>query len=102
MLRNTDKDAFYIGDLCVEGQSVSFQANVTFKNLGLALIDEQQWFGMKPRNRLVGQGENDDVCMREHAFTYYPNFMIVEYMRSINGLGRRSKPLSNRVESGEE
>ncbi|WP_256466317.1 ATP-dependent DNA helicase RecG [Wolbachia endosymbiont of Oedothorax gibbosus] len=45
----------------VIGTHALFQANVTFKNLGLAVIDEQQRFGVMQRNRLVGKGENADI-----------------------------------------
>ncbi|OAM06223.1 MAG: ATP-dependent DNA helicase RecG [Wolbachia endosymbiont of Dactylopius coccus] len=45
----------------VIGTHALFQANVTFKNLGLAVIDEQQRFGVIQRNRLVGKGENTDI-----------------------------------------
>ncbi len=45
----------------VIGTHTLFQANVTFKNLGLAVIDEQQRFGVMQRNRLVGKGENTDI-----------------------------------------
>ncbi|WCR59006.1 MAG: ATP-dependent DNA helicase RecG [Wolbachia endosymbiont of Ctenocephalides felis wCfeF] len=45
----------------VIGTHALFQANVTFKNLGLAVIDEQQRFGVMQRNRLVGKGENTDI-----------------------------------------
>ncbi len=43
------------------GTHALFQANVTFKNLGLAVIDEQQRFGVIQRNCLVGKGENADI-----------------------------------------
>ncbi|WP_410543787.1 ATP-dependent DNA helicase RecG [Wolbachia endosymbiont of Drosophila tsacasi] len=45
----------------VIGTHTLFQANVIFKNLGLAVIDEQQRFGVMQRNRLVGKGENADI-----------------------------------------
>ncbi|WP_410543001.1 ATP-dependent DNA helicase RecG [Wolbachia endosymbiont of Tetranychus urticae] len=45
----------------VIGTHALFQANVTFKNLGLAVIDEQQRFGVIQRNRLVGKGEDTDI-----------------------------------------
>lgn len=43
------------------GTHALFQANVTFKNLGLAVIDEQQRFGVMQRNHLIGKGENTDI-----------------------------------------
>ncbi|MGL9762222.1 MAG: hypothetical protein ACR5LB_08730 [Wolbachia sp.] len=45
----------------VVGTHALFQANVTFKNLGLAVIDEQQRFWVMQRNRLAGKGENTDI-----------------------------------------
>ncbi|NUY39335.1 DEAD/DEAH box helicase [Wolbachia endosymbiont of Litomosoides brasiliensis] len=43
------------------GTHTLFQANVTFKNLGLAVIDEQQRFGVMQRNCLVNKGESVDI-----------------------------------------
>ena len=41
-----------------------FQKNVTFKNLGLAIIDEQHKFGVKQRIDLAKKGDNDcDVLL---------------------------------------
>ena len=45
----------------VVGTHALFQEKVTFKNLGLAVIDEQQRFGVMQRNRLVEKGENTDI-----------------------------------------
>lgn len=45
----------------VVGTHALFQDKVTFKNLGLAAIDEQQRFGVMQRNRLVEKGENTDI-----------------------------------------
>jgi ATP-dependent DNA helicase RecG len=45
----------------VIGTHALFQDKVTFKDLGLAVIDEQQRFGVMQRNRLVEKGENADI-----------------------------------------
>ncbi|WP_341808938.1 ATP-dependent DNA helicase RecG [Wolbachia endosymbiont (group E) of Neria commutata] len=45
----------------VIGTHALFQDKVIFKDLGLAVIDEQQRFGVMQRNRLVEKGENADI-----------------------------------------
>jgi len=45
----------------VVGTHALFQDNIVFKSLGLAVIDEQQRFGVMQRNRLVEKGDNTDI-----------------------------------------
>lgn len=45
----------------VVGTHALFQDKVVFKDLGLAVIDEQQRFGVIQRNRLIEKGDNTDI-----------------------------------------
>ncbi|WP_253299843.1 ATP-dependent DNA helicase RecG [Wolbachia endosymbiont of Chironomus riparius] len=45
----------------VIGTHALFQDKIVFKELGLAVIDEQQRFGVMQRNRLVEKGNNVDI-----------------------------------------
>ncbi|HEY4538045.1 MAG TPA: ATP-dependent DNA helicase RecG [Erysipelothrix sp.] len=47
----------------VLGTHTLFQDKMKFKNLGLAIIDEQQRFGVKQREALVNKGEATDLLM---------------------------------------
>ncbi len=47
----------------VVGTHAVFSENVSYFNLGLAIIDEQHRFGVNQRNALVGKGDNVDLLL---------------------------------------
>lgn len=47
----------------VVGTHALFQEGITFRNLGLVVIDEQHKFGVEQRTRLIGKGNYPDVLV---------------------------------------
>src|SRR5207244_9483055 len=62
--RATRRAAIASGEIgCVIGTHALVQESVEFKNLGLAVVDEQHRFGVHQRARLRGKGERPDLLV---------------------------------------
>jgi ATP-dependent DNA helicase RecG len=62
--RTARREALAAGEIgCVIGTHALVQDPVTFKRLGLAVVDEQHRFGVHQRARLRGKGERPDVLV---------------------------------------
>ena len=67
----------------VVGTHAIIQENVLFKNLGLAIIDEQHKFGVEQRKKLIQKGKNPNILAmtatpipRTLAFTIHGDMEI--------------------------
>jgi len=62
--RTARRAALASGEIaCAIGTHALVQENVEFKNLGLAVVDEQHRFGVHQRARLRGKGERPDLLV---------------------------------------
>ncbi len=62
--RAARREALASGDIpCAVGTHALVQEGVTFKRLGLAIVDEQHRFGVEQRARLKALGEHPDVLV---------------------------------------
>ncbi len=58
------KQRLQVGDnIIVIGTHALIQEDVEFKNLGLAITDEQHRFGVEQRNKLINKGKRPDVLV---------------------------------------
>lgn len=80
----------------VIGTHALIQDSVQFKNLGLAIIDEQHRFGVNQRNKLISKGKNPDILAmtatpipRTLALTVYGEMAV----SSIRHLPAGRKPI---------
>ena len=80
----------------VIGTHALIQDSVQFKNLGLAIIDEQHRFGVNQRNKLISKGKNPDILAmtatpipRTLALTVYGEMAV----SSIRHLPKGRKPI---------
>lgn len=80
----------------VIGTHALIQDSLQFKNLGLAIIDEQHRFGVNQRNKLISKGKNPDILAmtatpipRTLALTVYGEMAV----SSIRHLPKGRKPI---------
>ena len=78
----------------VVGTHALIQESVTFRRLGLAVIDEQHWFGVEQRAALVGKGDAPDVLLltatpipRSLALTLYGDLDVTQLRERPPGRG---------------
>nr|WP_246224359.1 hypothetical protein [Wolbachia endosymbiont of Litomosoides sigmodontis] len=75
------------------GTYALFQASVIFKNLGLAVIDEQQRFEVMQRNCVISKGENADIL--------FVLQMFIEKLESAINRGEKAYWICSYIEENE-
>ena len=101
--RRRSEEAILSGDnLIAVGTHSLFQRNVQFKNLGLAIIDEQHRFGVHQRMQLRGKGNNPHQLImtatpipRTLALTFYKNLDV----STIKELPKGRPPIHTSIHS---
>ena len=74
----------------VTGTHALFSADVAFKNLGLAVIDEQHRFGVQQRQALAGKGDHPDVLYM--SATPIPRTLTQTVFGDLENLALKEKP----------
>jgi ATP-dependent DNA helicase RecG len=74
----------------IVGTHALFQEGVAFKNLGLAIIDEQHRFGVHQRLALAGKGEAVDMLVL--TATPIPRTLVLTYFGDMDVSQLREKP----------
>ena len=84
----------------VVGTHAIIQDEVTFKDLGLVIIDEQQRFGVLQRGKLLSKGENPDILSM--TATPIPRTLAITYhgdmdLSMLDEMPKHRQPLTTRV-----
>ena len=74
----------------VVGTHALFQESVVFKNLGLAVVDEQHRFGVRQRLALASKGERVDLLVM--TATPIPRSLVLAYFGDMDVSALREKP----------
>ena len=74
----------------VVGTHALFQEDIAFKDLGLAIIDEQHRFGVHQRLALAGKGKAVDVLVL--TATPIPRTLVLTYFGDMDASSLREKP----------
>jgi ATP-dependent DNA helicase RecG len=81
-------------DICV-GTHALFQEQVTFKDLALAVVDEQHRFGVHQRLALSGKGDGVDLLVM--TATPIPRTLVLTYFGDMDVSVLREKPAGRKA-----